>query len=445
MACVRLSKLGVYILSKGPNQWVGQFFGLTHMNFNQPITQHSNRRLHFKGDERKRILVTGASGAIGSELTRLLKSQPHQDVLTLSTPTQGRINIQDRGQIRKLLEQQPVDQIYHLAALNPFKSNRGIDYFKTNVEGTENLLQGALSLKKQGKKPPAIFLASSALVYTPERIAIDPLPTTPPITEETLEPLLTRAAEQVPQSALDNGTVSDSLRRQFNLSKDEIYYNDSKLLAEMTARVYANAGVPVKVGRLVNCYGNQSNQLINQLINEANTGKPLTLANKDSEARDYLLFDSHRPQQDDVLRLIQAVAEKGKAGEAYNISSAGRFVRSPQSLVNLVQQIHKRAKAQRPNHAEPSIAAIPTKSTVILSNQKLLGLGVQPPRTSPEEGIRLICSTSAFSPLQRMWRAVQQAISRVWRSLQHIFKKWVRIPHSGPPLPASSLPNNSTQ
>jgi len=374
--------------------------------------------VQFMGEGRKRVLITGATGAIGKELTRFLQAQPNQDVITLSTGSHSRINIQDKKRIDKLLEQNPVDTIYHLAALNPFKSNRGADYFDTNVQGAENLLYSVLQLKKQGKKVPKVFLASSALAYTPEKIHIPSLDVTSPIKEEALDRTLEAAAQRVPAEAVTQGEVSQNLLRQFYLSKDEIYYNDSKLLAEMTARTYAKAGVPVKVGRLVNCYGKNANQLMNQLLAEVQSGQTPTLAGKDAKARDYLFFDSKQPQ-DDLLRSIQAIAEKGRNGEAYNVSSAGRFVRSPQAILNLVQHHGSSRNTALQAQTEPAR----NNPYAILSNQKLLALGVETPRTSPETGIKILCKHPSKSASARLFNRFLEKLSKSWQALKNFFAK----------------------
>lgn len=348
--------------------------------------------LSFSGSQ-QRVLVTGASGSIGREMVRHLKSQPDTDVITLNTEEGQRIDLQDQERLKALLRKQSPDFVYHLAALNPLKSNRGADYFNTNVQGTENLLAGVLDLQKQGRKMPNVFLASSALVYEPEKISLIDWQPKKPVEEADLDATLAQTDEKLQAFQPENGQVSDALLSALSLSRDEIYYNDSKLLAEMTARVYARKGVPVKTGRLVNCYGKQMSSLMNQLEEERKGGQTPSLAGKDSEARDYLFCDGASPK-DDVLRMVRAITEKGQPGEAYHVSSSGRFVRSPQAILSNVT-------------GSPATNTDISNAKAMLSNRKLLALGVREPKTTPEEGIRILRPNGLVSGIQGFWRRVK--------------------------------------
>lgn len=381
--------------------------------------------LYFSGDKRKHILVTGASGSIGKELVRYLKAQPDTDVLTLNSGTGERIDLKDREQIKGLLRKQPLDSIYHLAALNPFKSNQGADYFDINAQGTENLLEGVLALKKQGQSMPNVFLASTALVYTPDKIPLVSWQPQNPVQESDLDATLENARQKLAVLNPADGQVAETLLGVLNLSKDEIYYNDSKLLAEMTAQAYARKGVPVKTGRLVNCYGKQSDgALMNQLLAESRSGKEPSLDGKDTLARDYLFFDGES-SRDDVLRMAQAIADKGKPGEAYNISSSGRFVRSPQAIAENVR--HSKAGA-----------ADTSNPAVLLSNQKLLALGVKAPQTSPEEGIRILRQNSTSSGIKGFWHRVKNWFHQAFERIKQGFRKLFGQKSKPKPEPAAA-------
>lgn len=370
--------------------------------------------LYFSGDNKKHVLVTGASGSIGKELVRYLKNQPDTDVVSLHSVANKRIDIQNKKELKNLLQQQSFDSIYHMAALNPFKSDYGTDYFDTNVQGTENLLESVLEIKKQGKKLPDVFLASSALVYTPDKVQLESFHAGGPIPENSLDRTLHKAQQTILAAKPEPGKISETLLKSFHLPKSDIYYNDSKLLAEMAAKAYSNLGVPVKIGRLVNCYGKQSNHLMNQFLAEKKAGKALTREGKDQEARDYLFFDGES-EHDDVLRMIQVVAEKGKSGQAYNISSSGQFVRSCQSIENTVQ------------NAQTGVADT-SNPTAILSNQKLLSLGVGAPRTSPEQGIRLLQAPVQKSAASKatLWQRVKTWFSQTLQKLKTWFSKFFK-------------------
>jgi nucleoside-diphosphate-sugar epimerase len=327
----------------------------------------------------KNILVTGATGAIGKELVKHLKAQPHLNVSTLSTLA-GKIDIRNASSIRQALHSKPFDIIYHLAALNPFQSNEGKDYFEVNVQGTENILKTVLELKQQNKKMPDVFLASSVLAYEPEKLTSPSLVLDKKglIKEKSLEPLFQQSTQELAKMSDSLKSVSEKLLTAFRLKPADIFYNDSKLLAELMADHYSKQGVPVKTGRLVNCYSQHSNQLPNQLVREQQTLQSTSLQNKDSQARDYLYYRANS-EHDDVLRMMQGVAEKGSAGESYHIASAGRFVRRPETLKNLVDG---------KNNNLPSSAS--ENPFVFLSTKKTERLAFPQAKTSPEKGIQLL-------------------------------------------------------
>ncbi len=368
-----------------------------------------NERLYFAGNTKPKILVTGATGQIGRELVKNLKrTQPDADVVTINPETQKRVDINNKTEIERFLKAQSFDSIYHLAALNPFQSNQGADYFKTNVQGTENLLASVLALKQQHLKTPKVFLASSALVYQPEQLQLDSLPKGGPLSESALEPTLQQSDTVLKHQDPSKAGVSETLLKGLNLSRDAIYYNDSKLLAEMVVRYYAQKGVPLTVGRLVNIYSRDSNQLLNQLVNEANTGS-MTLEGKDPNPRDYLFCDGNSAH-DDAIRLIRGVAEKGNPGETYHISSNGQFVRAPQALANWIQKKSVANTAEKP------------EVSVLLNHQKLLNLGLTAPKTTPEKGLALL-QGSRFTTA---WNRLTQWFHQSWSQFKHWIASWFK-------------------
>jgi UDP-glucose 4-epimerase len=121
---------------------------------------------------RKKILVTGGSGFIGTRLCQDLLSTGHQVIILDLAPTriQHPDLIRIEGDIRKPADvadtlTTEIDAIYHFAAivsvpeceLNPEKS------FETNLQGTQNILNRLKELKPKRSIP--LFFASSAAVY----------------------------------------------------------------------------------------------------------------------------------------------------------------------------------------------------------------------------------------------------------------------------------------
>jgi GDP-4-dehydro-6-deoxy-D-mannose reductase len=82
------------------------------------------------------ILVTGASGFIGSALCRALRDQQH-NVMTLSS---AKGDIADPATLAPLA---PVQHVFHLAALTfvPDSWERPLEFHRVNVLGTANVLE----------------------------------------------------------------------------------------------------------------------------------------------------------------------------------------------------------------------------------------------------------------------------------------------------------------
>ncbi len=112
-----------------------------------------------------KILVTGGSGFIGSNLVPELKSRGHDvwvcDLYHAEGPNYTRCDVNKSRQLERLFDQHDFEYVYHLAA--EYGRWNGEDYYEnlwmTNVIGTKNLLR----IQEQ-KKFRRIFF-SSAEVY----------------------------------------------------------------------------------------------------------------------------------------------------------------------------------------------------------------------------------------------------------------------------------------
>ena len=99
-----------------------------------------------------KVLLTGASGLVGSRLVELLDSE-----FSFLTPNSSELNITKKEDTQDYLCSQEFDLVLHLAAytdVDRAEKERELCY-KINVEGTQNLFEAA---KKQNK--PLIFIST---------------------------------------------------------------------------------------------------------------------------------------------------------------------------------------------------------------------------------------------------------------------------------------------
>ncbi len=109
------------------------------------------------------VLITGVSGFIGRYLADHLVSKGHTVV---GTTMQGlgshRVcDLRERDQIQAVVDDVDPDVVVHLAALSSVTEGRTLQYYETNLIGTENLL---MALDAAGRRRRLIFV-STAGVY----------------------------------------------------------------------------------------------------------------------------------------------------------------------------------------------------------------------------------------------------------------------------------------
>tara|TARA_R110000796_G_scaffold88981_1_gene192372 strand:- start:5182 stop:6075 length:894 start_codon:yes stop_codon:yes gene_type:complete len=110
-------------------------------------------------------LVTGGSGFTGRHLITHLKAKGHR-VVALGSRECGAdathaIDLNTPATLDEILQQEQPSQVFHLAALSFVGHSEPLDFYRTNVIGTETLLTALQKLVV----PPRVLVASSANIY----------------------------------------------------------------------------------------------------------------------------------------------------------------------------------------------------------------------------------------------------------------------------------------
>lgn len=253
-----------------------------------------------------RALITGSSGFVGSHLTYHLLAKNWQvagfDIATsnnLEHFYQG--ELADKKAIAQALNEFKPDVIFHLAGL--IKSNEPQELYASNVQATVTFLDTVV----ESNLKPKIVLASSSAVY-----------------------------------GLASGKKKISEKSKI---RPVTHYAVSKAAQELVALRYFDAEqLPVKIIRIFNLLGaGQSVALACSAF-----AKQIALAEKNNT--DEIVtgnLDALRDFVDvrDAVKAFAMIAEKGKAGEIYNVCS-GRAVSLKECLEEMLSQSQKQLSAR---------------------------------------------------------------------------------------------------
>jgi dTDP-glucose 4,6-dehydratase len=247
---------------------------------------------------KKRILITGGAGFIGSHLVRLLVNKyndyhiVNMDLLTYAGNLENlkdienkenytfvKCDICDVEQVNQVFKKFQIDSVIHLAAeshvdrsiIDPFS------FAKTNVMGTLNLLQAAKESWNGNFSNHLFYHVSTDEVY-------------------------------------------GSLGEEGFFSEETAYdphspYSASKASSDHFVRAFADTyGMPVVISNCSNNYGSYQfpEKLIPLFINNIVNNKPLPVYGKGENIRDWLFVNDH-------VRAIDVIFHDGKLGETYNI------------------------------------------------------------------------------------------------------------------------------
>lgn len=273
----------------------------------------------------KNILITGGAGFIGSHVVRLFVNKyPEYNIVNLDKLTYAgnlanlkdiedrpnykfvRADISDYNEMRRVIEDNKIDGIIHLAAeshvdrsiVDPFT------FARTNVMGTLALLQAAKVYWEslpEGFEGKLFYHISTDEVYGALELT-DP--------EGIESPFTTTASSAEHHLAFG---------REFFLETTNYNphspYSASKASSDHFVRAYHDTyGMPTLVTNCSNNYGPYQfpEKLIPLFINNIRKRKPLPVYGKGENVRDWLFVEDH-------ARAIDLIFHKGKPAQTYNI------------------------------------------------------------------------------------------------------------------------------
>jgi len=254
----------------------------------------------------KRVFITGISGFVGSHLTDyLLSLNLHVSGFDLHP---GSVSVEfhqgelaDRTNVLHALIEVRPDIIFHLAAL--IKSNRSEALYQANLLGTVALFDSLLELEQR----PVVVVASSSAVYG---------------------------------SGFGGRPISEKFK-----PRPVTHYAVSKLAQEIASLHYFDAfDLPVMIVRMFNLLGpGQSADLACSAF-----ARQIALAELRGE-NEILTgnLDARRDFVDvrDAVRAFALIAEKGKPGQVYNVSS-GRAVTLRRCLDEMISMSPRQFKVR---------------------------------------------------------------------------------------------------
>jgi nucleoside-diphosphate-sugar epimerase len=304
----------------------------------------------------KTVLVTGATGLIGSHLVERLLDENAKVVAIGRSEEKLRTVFKDSlcnnnfhyvvGNIAKKIpdEIKSADLIFHAAS--PISGqeirNMPVDVIEANLMGIQNCLEYLRWQKSEKGVSGRLIVFSSVTVYgnnSEDDIKIDETDT----------------------------CIAEALEA------DTAVYSESKRMMEVISRAYFKQyDVDSVIVRISYVYGfaeHQPNTAFYEFINKAIRGEDIVLNNSGIARRDNIYIT-------DVVDALILLATKGKAGEAYNISSFGEKgnFKAIDEIAEIISssvnaKTGKNVQVIRPQCADKR------NPSVLVDNQKLKSLG----------------------------------------------------------------------
>jgi dTDP-glucose 4,6-dehydratase len=291
-----------------------------------------------------KILVTGGSGFIGSNLVRLLIEQKSSEVINIDKLTYAgntesladlaenpnyyfeEVDLCEATALQRVFAQHKPDAVMHLAAESHV--DRSIDgpgeFIQTNIVGTYHLLQASLqywrSLGEDEYEGAKVQKCEGGDKSDLSTFKPSHLPT-----KESFRFLHVSTDEVYGSLAPDAPGFSETTPYDPHSP-----YSASKAASDHLARAWADTyGLPVLVTNCSNNYGPYQfpEKLIPVVILKCLRGEPIPVYGKGENVRDWLYVEDH-------AEALYTVLTKGRVGETYNIG--GNNERQNIELVRMI-------------------------------------------------------------------------------------------------------------
>ncbi len=293
----------------------------------------------------RRILVTGATGMVGSALVRsLLESGAYVVALVLDADPQtelyrsGDVNhvavvsgaLEDIGTLERALRLHRIDTVFHLGAQTIVGVAHGAPFytFEANIRGTYNLLEAC---RRHADLVRCVVVASSDKAYGEQAL---------PYTEDA--PLMGRHPYEV-----------------------------SKSCADMLAQCYHHTyGVPVAIARCGNIYGPGDynwSRLVPGTIRDFLQGRRPVIRSDGASVRDYLYV---KDAVSGYLSLAAGIPRDDVAGQAFNFGDD-----APATVLEMVKELQRLMRCEHlmPDVRNETHGEIPNQSVSSAKARRVLG------------------------------------------------------------------------
>ena len=309
----------------------------------------------------KTVLVTGATGLIGSNLCYELLNKTVAKVIALSRSkdklervfgeylSDPNFTYIARDICEPLNISERIDCIFHAAS--PISgvviSEQPVNVILPNIEGIKNCLEFLKNQERKSGIKGRIIVLSSATVYS--------------------------------DAATSDRTVSeDDTEIRSKINAPNAPYAESKRMSEVIANAYCKQygvdAVIARIGYVYGCCKELPNTAFYSFMKTALAGQDITINNPSMARRDNIYID-------DVISGLFTVYEQVIGGEAYNISSAGEkdnFAAADEMACVIADIVNKEKLAGKTVGVKYLSEADSRQSGIILCNDKLKSLGWAP-------------------------------------------------------------------